>query len=78
MSTDVPTPPPGKAARNERRKLRATTYNALGLALIVVGGVTPLFNGVSDPLTLLKVAMAAVFGYGLHHWALHELALLED
>lgn len=55
---------------NERAKLRATLFNTVGIALIVVGGLTPVAgaiyvasDGVSVPrLPILVVALGWICG----------------
>jgi hypothetical protein len=37
--------PIGKAARSERRKLLATTLNAIGLTVLGLGAITPMVTG---------------------------------
>ena len=37
----------GKTARNEQRKLLATTLNTSGLAVLGIGFFTPIFSGVA-------------------------------
>jgi hypothetical protein len=49
---------PGKAARNERRKLRATRVNALGLAVAAVGVIQPAINSVFSTELVLKLAFS--------------------
>ena len=68
----------GKAARNEQRKLRATTFNALGLAFGAVGVIQPILAGQFTPEITITVAISALVGYILHRRAVHLLAALED
>ena len=70
--------PPGKAARNEQRKLKATTFNAIGLAFGAFGAVQPVVVGVLTLEGLLKVVICAVITYLLHIHALRLVAGLED
>jgi hypothetical protein len=70
--------PIGKAARNERRKLRATTVNALGLAVAAVGVIQPAINSVFSPELLLKLAFCGIIAYLFHQAARVELATIED
>jgi hypothetical protein len=72
------TPPPGKAARNEQRKLQATSFNALGLAFGAFGVVQPVVIGTLSAETILKVVICALIAYLLHNHALRLLAGLED
>jgi hypothetical protein len=69
-------PPPSRAARNEQRKLKATTFNALGLAFGAFGVVQPIVVGTLTIEGVLKVVICAV-GV-LHMHALRLLAGLED
>ena len=71
-------PLPGKAARNERRKLRATTFNAMGLAFGAVGVIQPVIVGEFTLEVTAKVVISAAIAYILHQYALHLLAALED
>ncbi len=71
-------PPIGKAARNERRKLRATTVNALGLAIAAVGVIQPAINSVFSQELVLKLAICATLAYVFHQAARAELATIED
>ena len=52
-------PPPNKIARNEQRKLQATTFNALGLAFGAFGVVQPVVIGALTAEGILKVAICA-------------------
>ena len=69
---------PGKAARNEQRKLRANSWNAIGLAFVAIGFVQPVVSGELTWIAALKLAMAATVSYILHRHAIHLLAQLED
>ena len=56
---------------NERVKLRATLFNTVGIALIVVGGLTPIAGAVysgSDDISLprLPVLLVALGWIALH------------
>lgn len=60
--------PPGKAARNERRKAAAATFNALSVAFAVTAILQPVLNGRSDPLLALAAGIGAfVFQCLIHH-----------
>ena len=50
--------PPGKAARNERRKAAAATFNALSVAFAITVILQPILNDRSDPLLALAAALA--------------------
>jgi hypothetical protein len=63
----------GRTARNEQIKLRATTFNAVGLAFVAIGFVQPVVAGV---LTFEAVARV-VIAIAIRH-ALNLLARLED
>lgn len=71
-------PPPRKAARNEQRKLQATSFNALGLAFGAFGVVQPMVIGLLTFETVLKVVICALIAYLLHKHALRLLEGLED
>lgn len=68
----------GKTARNEQVKLRATTYNAVGLAFVAIGFVQPVVAGVLSPEAVARVVIAIAIGYILRRHALNLLAQLED
>jgi hypothetical protein len=70
--------PPAKAARNEQRKLKATTFNAIGLAFGAFGVVQPVVVGALTVEGVLKVVICAVIAYVLHKHALRLVAGLED
>lgn len=70
--------PPGKNARNEQRKLRATTVNAVGLAFGAVGVIQPIVVGAFTAETTTKVVICALIAYILHNAAARELGALED
>ena len=53
----------GKASRNERLKLRATSANAIGLAFGGVGFIQPIVAGDLTIVAVGKVAICAVIGY---------------
>lgn len=69
---------PGKAARNEQRKLKATTLNAVGLASFGFGVLSPVFAGDLSLELLVKVAAGAALCYILHERAQAAVADLED
>jgi hypothetical protein len=68
----------GKAARNEERKLLATTVNAVGLAVFAVGALprltTPPYVG-RDVVALIVYGLILI---GLHIAARRFLRALED
>lgn len=68
----------GKTARNEQIKLRATTFNAVGLAFVAIGFVQPVVSGVLTLEALVRVVIAIAIGYILRRHALNLLARLED
>jgi hypothetical protein len=61
--------PPGKAARNERRKAGAATFNALSVAFAVTAIVQPLLNGRSN----LLLAVAAMIGVIVFQTLIHHI-----
>ena len=70
--------PRGKAARNEERKLLATTVNAVGLAVFAVGALPRL---TTPPYVGQDVGALMVYGcilIGLHLAARRVLRALED
>lgn len=68
----------GKTARNEQIKLRATTFNAVGLAFVAIGFVQPVVAGVLTYEAVAWVVIAIAIGYILRRHALNLLARLED
>lgn len=68
----------GRAARNERLKLRATSANAIGLAFGAVGFIQPIVAGDLIIVAVAKVAICAVIGYVFHNYAMQVLGRLED
>ncbi len=68
----------GKTARNEQIKLRATTFNAVGLAFVAIGFVQPVVAGVLTSEAVARVVIAIAIGYILRRHALNLLARLED
>ncbi|MGD9814882.1 MAG: hypothetical protein AB7Q23_06765 [Hyphomonadaceae bacterium] len=68
----------GKAARNEQIKLRAGTFNAIGLAFGAFGVIQPIVVGTLTLESALKVAICALIAYILHRHAARLLAALED
>lgn len=69
---------PGKAARNEQRKLRATTINAIGLAFGAFGIIQPIVVGDISADIGAKLAICALIAYILHREASRILEELED
>jgi hypothetical protein len=75
---ELPEPRPGKSARNERRKLLATTLNAVGLAIFALGGLTPIFSGVITVAGMVKAALSTAIFVFAHLGARALLGGLED
>ncbi len=73
-----PPRPMSKSARNERRKLRATTFNAIGLAFGAVGVIQPVLVGQFTIPIIVKLVISAAIAYILHVRAVSLLATLED
>jgi hypothetical protein len=71
-------PPANKSARNEQRKLRANSWNAIGLAFVAIGFVQPLVLGELNWVAVVKLATAALIGYILHRHAIWLLSQLEE
>ncbi len=72
------TPELSKAARNEQRKLQATTLNAIGLAFVAIGFVQPVVVGDLSLPAVARVVIAGLIGYILHRRAMSYLVGLED
>lgn len=68
--------PISKAAKNERRKLTATSLNTIGLTLVGVGVLTPIITG-SNPVPL-TAGVCGVISVVLHLLARRLLKSLED
>ena len=70
---DVPTPPAGKAARNEARKAIAATANALAITLFVTTWLQPILSG--RPVGLAGPIAAVVFVVlqGAAHYVLRKV-----
>ena len=65
-----PTPrPQSKAARNERRKALAATFNAISVAVLAAAFLQPISTGRLPQLTTIAIAFVAfiVFQAGLHY-----------
>lgn len=67
--------PPGKAARNERRKAAAATFNALSVAFAVTTVLQPILNGRINLLSALAALIAVIALQSLIH---HVLGSIED
>lgn len=70
--------PGGKAARNERRKLVATSLNTIGLAVAAIGVIQPVYNEALTIGMVIKVALSGVIAYAAHRIAQVLLRELED
>ena len=68
----------GKVARNEQVKLRAGTFNAVGLAFGAFGVIQPIVLGAFTAESGLKVVICALIAYILHRHAARLLGALED
>ena len=76
MSGSFDPRPISKAAKNERRKLTATSLNTIGLTLVGLGVLTPIITGASPvPLT---VGVCGAISVVLHLLARRLLKSLED
>ncbi len=77
-------PGSGKAARNEKTKLTATSLNTVGLAFVVTGAVVPIIGLVfSDsptpsPIRLAMSVWWVALALGLHVVARGILGRLEE
>mgnify|MGYP001344897146 CR=1 FL=1 len=69
---------PGKASRNERRKVSATLVNGLSGAIFIVGAVQPLFGAPGFLLDWVRMALAIFAAFLLHLAALHVVRGVED
>jgi hypothetical protein len=67
-----------KASRNEALKLRATTLNTIGLAVLGLGALTPVLTDTPAQDNLAGIAGNCVLFYILHLLAGFQLRDLED
>lgn len=70
--------PGGKVARNERRKLRATSLNAIGLAIAAVGVIQPMYSAPFSADLAFRLVASGMIAYLLHERATRWLESLED
>ena len=70
--------PISKVARNERRKLMATTVNTVGLTIFGVGAVTPLVTSDQPDGSILTFALFTAILLAFHAVARRFLKGLED
>ena len=68
----------GKSARNEQRKLLATTFNTAGLAVFGIGFLTPIFSFVPVTAEPVKLALACAIFALLHMGAQRVLRDVEE
>lgn len=68
----------GKTARNEQRKLFATTLNTVGLAVFGIGFLTPVFTGSWRPGAILTSVAVCATLLVLHLLAQRVLRDLEE
>jgi hypothetical protein len=71
-----------KAVRNERRKLAATYYNGMAVAVAALGFFGPLINfvqtGSATALTAVVLVVCTLVSGALHWWALRVLGGMEE
>lgn len=65
--------PPGNAARNERRKAGAATFNAFSVAFAVSAVLQPVLNGRVNLLMVLTALIGLVVFQGLIHYILGDI-----
>ena len=77
---DPPAPPPalGRAAHNERRKLLATTVNAVGLAIFAVGAIQPFLSAELTTRRVLAAGICVIVFAAMHLAAQWLLKALQD
>lgn len=68
----------GKTARNEQRKLFATTLNTVGLTVFGIGFLTPILTGSWDSRAYLTSIAACATATLLHLLAQRVLRDLEE
>lgn len=69
---------PGKASRNERRKVSATLVNGVSGAILVVGAVQPMFGATDHGPDWSRILLAIISAFMLHIVALHVARGVED
>lgn len=69
---------PGKASRNERRKVSATLVNGVSGAVLVVGVIQPLFGAVSQGPDWFRISLSTISAFVIHIVALHIARGVED
>lgn len=68
----------GKTARNEQRKLVATTLNTSGVAVLGIGVLTPLFSIAGFHASPMKIAVTSAIFVVLHMFAQRVLRDMEE
>ncbi len=68
----------GRTARNEQRKLVATTLNTSGVAVLGIGVLTPVFSSSGFHGSPVKFALTCAIFVGLHMFAQRVLRDLEE
>jgi|CXWL01.1.fsa_nt_gi uncharacterized membrane protein YeaQ/YmgE (transglycosylase-associated protein family) len=74
----MPRRSPGKASRNERRKISATLVNGISGAILVVGVVQPIFGATSRGSDWLRISLSTIGAFVIHIVALHIARGVED
>lgn len=69
---------PGKASRNERRKISATLVNGISGAILVVGAVQPIFGAISHGPDWFRISLSTISAFVIHIVALHIVRGVED
>lgn len=69
----IPTPRPGKAARNEMRKASATTGNALSIAMLVTVCLQPMSSGRTVGLAGASAVAAFIALQVAAHYVLRKM-----
>ncbi len=69
---------PGKASRNERRKVTAALANGVAGAILIVGAVQPIFGPPGSELDWLRMLLAISAGFRPHLGALGVVRGVED
>lgn len=69
---------PGKASRNERRKISATLVNSISGAIFIVGAVQPIFGATDYGPDWFRITLSMITAFVIHIVALHVARGVED
>ena len=72
VDLDLP-PSVGKAARNERRKAFATTFNAVAVSIFVYAILQPIMSGHLNLASVSSALVAFIVLQGVLHYILKQV-----